>query len=154
MYEARLGTDWEDISGTEAIRRAYALGVAAAFGYENREEFDRLRSAPDTSYDRSIIDLAYQEGKHEAEVVHADSDAIDGDDVWDQLVEGTAPSDAGFDDTDDLVSGSPVARPITAIDFPSALERAGLLDGGKIGALGFPALLGSAPDSGTPDEDS
>ncbi|SHH11466.1 hypothetical protein [Halobaculum gomorrense] len=153
MYADRLGTDWEDISGTEAIRRAYALGVAAAFGYENRDEFDRLRAALDTSYDRSIIDLAYQEGKHEAAVVHADSDATDGDAVWDQLVEGAAPAGAaGLDDGDDIVSGSPIDRPITAVELPAALERAGLLEGGTgFGAPGFPSLLGSGPGNDDTD---
>ena len=148
MYETRLGTDWDDISGTEAIRRAYALGVAAAFGYENREEFDRLRDALDTSYDRSIIDLAYQEGKHEAEVIHADSNAVDGDAVWKQLIEGaTPPSDRST--LDDAVDGS-----ISATDWPSALERAGLLDGGNdLGALGFPSFLGSGPNSGNTGEE-
>lgn len=153
MYETRLGTDWEDISGTEAIRRAYALGVAAAFGYENSEEFDRLRGALDTSYDRSIIDLAYREGKHEAEVIHADSDATDGDDVWDRLIEGAAPPGAPAA-TDDHVDGSPVGRPTSATALPSSLQRAGLFDGGDDGALGFPGLLGSAPNSGTTDEES
>ncbi|WP_348613403.1 hypothetical protein [Halobaculum rarum] len=154
MYETRLGTDWEDISGTEAIRRAYALGVAAAFGYENREEFDRLRDALDTSYDRSIIDLAYQEGKHEAEVIHADSEATDGDAVWKQLIEGAAPP-SDLSDPDSSAEGSPTGRPITATEFPPALGRAGLLDGGDdLGALGFPAFLGSAPNSGSPDDES
>lgn len=154
MYDDRLGTDWEDISGAEAIRRAYALGVAAAFGYENREEFDRLRDALDTSYDRSIIDLAYQEGKHEAEVIHSDSEAADGDAVWRQLIEGAGPS-GDLSDPDSSPDGSPAGRAISATDFPSALDRAGLLDGGKdLDALGFPALLGSAPTSGYPDEES
>ena len=144
MYEERLGTDWTDISDDEAIRRAYALGVAAAFGYENREEFDRLREALDTSYDRSIIDLAYQEGKQEAQVVHADSDAVDGDDVWARLVEGAAPATLPDDEESDLAA--PSGRPITATDFPTALERAGLLEGGAdLEALGFPELLGRTP---------
>ncbi|MFC7097360.1 hypothetical protein [Halobaculum marinum] len=144
MYEDRLGTDWTDISDDEAIRRAYALGVAAAFGYENREEFDRLRQALDTSYDRSIIDLAYQEGKQEAQVVRADSDHVDGDDVWAQLVEGTAPTSPVDDDAFDRASAA--GRPITATDFPAALQRAGLLEGGaELGVLGFPELLGRTP---------
>lgn len=154
MYETRLGTDWEDISGTEAIRRAYALGVAAAFGYENREEFDRLREALDTSYDRSIIDLAYQEGKHEAEVIHDDTEATDGDAVWKQLIEGTTPP-SDLSGPDSAADRSPAGRPISATELPSALERAGLLDGGDdLGALGFPAFLGSAPNSGYPDDES
>ncbi|MFC7069916.1 hypothetical protein [Halobaculum lipolyticum] len=144
MYEEKLGTDWTDISADEAIRRAYALGVAAAFGYENREEFDRLRDALDTSYDRSIIDLAYREGKQEAKVVHADSDAVDGDDVWAHLVDGAAP--ARDSDDADLDLAGPSGRPITATEFPTALERAGLLDGGAdLEALGFPDLLGRTP---------
>ncbi|QZY00714.1 hypothetical protein [Halobaculum rubrum] len=154
MYETRLGTDWEDISGTEAIRRAYALGVAAAFGYENREEFDRLRDALDTSYDRSIIDLAYREGKHEAEVIHDDSEATDGDAVWKQLIEGDGPSGEPSD-PGSSANGSPVDRPTTATESPSALERAGLLEGGEdLGALGFPGFLGSEPNSGYPDDES
>ncbi|MXR42841.1 hypothetical protein GRX01_16025 [Halobaculum sp. WSA2] len=154
MYDDRLGTDWEDISGAEAIRRAYALGVAAAFGYENREEFDRLRDALDTSYDRSIIDLAYQEGKHEAEVIRSDSEAADGDAVWRQLIEGAGPS-GDPSDSDGSPDGSSAGQAISATDFPSAFDRAGLLDGGKdLDALGFPALLGSAPTSGYPDEES
>lgn len=154
MYEARLGTDWEDISGTEAIRRAYALGVAAAFGYENREEFDRLRDALDTSYDRSIIDLAYQEGKHEAEAINADGGATDGDAVWKQLIEGTASS-GDLSAPDSPPGGSPADRPITATELPPALERAGLLDGGDdLGALGYPEVLGSEPSSGYPDDES
>lgn len=144
MYEDRLGTDWTDISDEEAIRRAYALGVAAAFGYENREEFDRLRAALDTSYDRSIIDLAYQEGTQEARVVHAESDTDDGAAVWAQLV-GGAPSSPHSDDAD-VESPGPAGRPITATEFPAALRRAGLLDGGEdLDALGFPDLLGRSP---------
>ncbi|MFC6786904.1 hypothetical protein ACFQFH_13755 [Halobaculum halobium] len=153
MYETRLGTDWEELSGTEAIRRAYALGVAAAFGYENREEFDRLRGALDTSYDRSIIDLAYQEGKHEAEEVHADSEGADGDDVWEQLIEGTTPP-ADLSDSGGPDAGSPAGRPITATDLPSALGRVDLLEGGQdLDSLGFPALFGSTPGSEPSDED-
>ncbi|UIP00084.1 hypothetical protein Hbl1158_01550 [Halobaculum sp. CBA1158] len=144
MYEDTLGTDWDDISEEEAIRRAYALGVAATFGEGDSEEIDRLRDALDTSYDRSIIDLAYQEGKQEAGVVRADSEADSAEAVWEQLVEGVpGPADRRELEED---ANSPVDRPIGATAFPTALERAGLLDGGEnLDALGFPDLLGTRP---------
>jgi len=141
MYEEKLGTDWGDISGDEAIRRAYALGVAASFGYENDEEFDRL-NALDSSYDRSIIDLAHREGRREATVVRDDSDADSAEAVWTRLVEGTPPDDAAADG--EPSDPSPAGRPVDATEFPATLDRAGLLDGGRdLDALGFPALLGS-----------
>lgn len=146
MYEDRLGTDWEDISAEEAIRRAYALGVAAAFGYENREEFDRLRNALDTSYDRSIIDLAYQEGKQEAAVVHTDGEADDGEAVWSQLVEGATPHKPGDDSEDAPDSGSLVGTPIAAVDLPTLLDGVNFLDApSDLDVLGFPDLIGSSP---------
>ncbi|WP_435063439.1 hypothetical protein [Halobaculum sp. EA56] len=142
MYETRLGTDWEDIPEEEAIRRAYALGVAASFGYENREEFERLQDALDTSYDRSIVDLAYQEGKQEAAVVREDGETDTDEEVWDQLVTGVDPNA----DPGDADAGSAAGEPIAATGLPAALERAGLLDGGAdLDALGFPALLGASP---------
>lgn len=144
MYEERLGTDWEDIADEEAISRAYALGVAASFGYENREEFTRLRDSLDSSYDRSIIELAYQEGKQEAAVVRSEyEDDADDESVWDHLVEGGVPPgplDAREEEAPEL---SPASGPIGATDFPQALERAGLLEGGAdLGTLGFPSVLG------------
>ncbi|WP_277554473.1 hypothetical protein [Halobaculum limi] len=144
MYEERLGTDWEDISGEEAISRAYALGVAASFGYENREEFTRLRDSIDSSYDRSIIELAYQEGKQEAAVVRSEhEDDADDESVWDHLVEGGVPPGPLDARDDPATEMSPAGQSIGATDFPAALERAGLLDGGEdLGSLGFPSALG------------
>jgi len=148
MYEDKLGTGWGDISGEEAIRRAYALGVAACFGYENDEELERLLNALDSSYDRSIIDLAYREGRQEATVVRDDSDAGSEEDVWTRLVEGVRPD--GADADVDAAGPSPAGNPIDATDFPAALDRAGLLSGGRdLDALGFPDHLGApSPDDG------
>lgn len=154
MYGDRLGTDWEELSGDEAIRRAYALGVAAAFGYEDREEFDRLREAIDTSYDRSIVDLAYREGQREAEVLRRDDDEVapdDADAVWTQLVEGGRDADGSGDGGD---PPGPDGRPVVATGLPTALERAGLFDGGAdLDALDLPGLLGGSARPRTGSEE-
>ena len=134
MYDERLGTDWTDISDAEAIDRAFALGVAASFGYEDRVEFDRLREALDTAYDRSIIDLAYEEGRHKAD--RLSGDASEGD-VWDRLV---GPDDDGPTGP----RGSPPANSGVgpAGGRPRLLDRFDLLEGGaNLGALRPPAFL-------------
>lgn len=146
MYEERLGTDWTDISDDEAIDRAFALGVAAAFGHEDRVEFDRLRAALDTAYDRSIIDLAYEEGRGKAEGLSRESDSET--DVWDRLVgvsDGRATERRGGDGPDSGSSGGPGP----AGGRPSLLDRAGLLEGGEeLGALGRPSFLDAADREG------
>ncbi|ESP89571.1 hypothetical protein [Candidatus Halobonum tyrrellensis] len=137
MYEERLGTDWTDISDDEAIDRAFALGVAAAFGHEDRVEFDRLRTALDTAYDRSIIDLAYEEGRGKAEGLRRDADSET--DIWEHLVgvSDGRPTDRGGDPDTGSEDG-----PGPAGGRPSLLDRAGLLEGGEeMGALGRPPLL-------------
>lgn len=142
MYEERLGTDWVDLSEAEAIDRAFALGVASAFGYENREEFDRLRGALDSSYDRSIIDLAHQEGKQKA--LRLQGEVPDRTALWDRLV--------GTDDLSDRGSASGARPPDPegapgnelpeSLHRPENLARAGLLEGGKdLGALQYPRFL-------------
>ncbi|WP_435146703.1 hypothetical protein [Halobaculum sp. P14] len=154
MYEERLGTDWTDISPDEAIRRAYALGVAASFGYRNDDEFDRLRDALDTSYDRSIIDLAYQEGKQTATELRGTDDVDGADDIWTHLVTGASPTDPGdVDAEDDPGTPGPAGEFPTMLDRAALLDRAELLDGGAdLGALGFPSLLGSPTDRSDAEE--
>ncbi|QLG28417.1 hypothetical protein HUG10_13055 [Halorarum halophilum] len=148
MYEERLGTDWEDLSEVEAIDRAFALGVASEFGYENQEEFDRLLAALDSSYDRSIIDLAYQEGRQKARVLRGD--VPDRGDVWDRLV----GDDGATRDGD--VAGSPPGpggERGPAGRLPESLDRVGLLDGGDdLGALQYPRFLRSRSDDGDANE--
>lgn len=134
MYDERLGTDWTDIPDEEAIDRAFALGVAASFGHEDRVEFDRLREALDTAYDRSIIDLAYEEGRHKADGFGGD--APEGD-VWDRLV---GASDAGDVAAPRDASAGDGVGP--AGERPGLFDRAALLEGGAdLGALRPPAFL-------------
>lgn len=139
MYDERLGTDWTEISADEAIDRAFALGVAAAFGYENRAEFDRLLGALDTAYDRSIIDLAYEEGRQEADGLSGDTSERE---VWDSLV-GAADANAGRRRS----PPGPTDGPGPAGERPSMLDRLDLLEGGAdLGALRRPAFLATDRD--------
>lgn len=137
MYEDRLGTDWETLSGAQAIDRAFALGVASVFGYENREEFERLRAALDSSYDRSIIDLSYREGKGKARELRGET--TDRTAVWEQLVEPEDGSTAGSGPGDPPHPGaerSPVG------DLPGNIDRIDLLEGGDgLEALQYPRFL-------------
>ena len=148
MYEERLGTDWEDLSEAEAIDRAFALGVASEFGYENQEEFDRLLAALDSTYDRSIIDLAYQEGRQKARALRGE--VPDGGDVWDRLVgddDATQSGDATGAPPNSGAERGPAGK------LPESLDRAGLLEGGdELGALQYPRFLRGRSDDGDPNE--
>jgi len=86
LYESHFATDWEDVDRDEASRRAYAIGVAEKLGEHNREELEALYEAVETNYARSIVELAYQEGRQEAsEVTAADREK---EAVWTDLIEG------------------------------------------------------------------
>ncbi|ACV12031.1 conserved hypothetical protein [Halorhabdus utahensis DSM 12940] len=85
MYERTYGTDWETLGKDEAAERAFALGVAAEIGAGNPEEYERVLQAGGTSYDRSLIELAYQEGKRKA--AGRRGDVEESTTVWAELVE-------------------------------------------------------------------
>ncbi len=97
MYDDRYGTDWETLNRETAVERAYALGVATACGAADEHERERLIAVGETTYDRSMIELAYQEGK-----THADAHEqklSDAQSVWADLVGTTdpvAPSERAF----------------------------------------------------------
>jgi hypothetical protein len=82
MYDRTFGTDWERLDREEAIERAFALGVASWCGREHDGELERLREALSGSYDRSIVELAYEEGYALARDLDDDVEA-----VWDRLVD-------------------------------------------------------------------
>lgn len=146
MYEERLGTGWKDLSEEEVIDRTFALGVASVFGYENEEEFDRLYDALDSSYDRSIVDLAYEEGKQEARQLRGEGP--DEAAVWDELVGGGGASE---DSTPSGSSPYPASERSPAEKRPESLDRATLIKGGRnLEALRRPSFLRSGS---TDDED-
>jgi len=94
MYEDSFDTDWdpENVGREEAVWRAYALGAAAALGDTHPGEYRKLVSATG----RSLVEMAYDEGKTEA--ANLDSELAaggDGDDlefpdretaVWSKLI--------------------------------------------------------------------
>ncbi|RKD93883.1 hypothetical protein [Halopiger aswanensis] len=64
MYERTFGTDWDTLENRdEALRRAFALGVAECLGEAHPDERERLADAVETAYDRRFVDLAYRKGR-------------------------------------------------------------------------------------------
>lgn len=117
MYEQSFDTDWdpEDVGREEAVWRAYALGAAAALGDTYPGEYRKLVSATG----RSLVEMAYDEGKTDAADLDSElaSGAGDDDDldfpdretaVWSKLItyreeEGDEIAvDRGGRDRDDL----------------------------------------------------
>ena len=143
--------DEETLSPDEAIRRAHALGVAAAFGADTEAALAEVRSSLDATYDRSIVDLAYREGKGDADAYGSSGPDAPRD-------EGSRDGPAGDADRPGAPgSGAASARDgaptpagtrTTATELPAVLERTGLLDGGAdAGALDFPEGLGDPTEN-------
>lgn len=77
--------DWDDLDRSSGSRRAYALGVASVLGHGRPAEYDRIKQAADTTYDKTIIELAYNEGRRLASSEYDDSTSPEA--VWETLVE-------------------------------------------------------------------
>lgn len=83
MYERAFGTDWTELDRKAAIERAFALGVAKACGQSNPEEYARVQESLPGSYDRSIVELAYEEGRTKALKLDQRGEA----EIWETLVD-------------------------------------------------------------------
>ena len=117
MYERTYGTDWETLGKDEATERAFALGVAAVIDEPDPDEYDRVLETAASSYDRSIVELAYQEGKRKAS---GEREAVEEDEaVWDSLVEDEGPKTTV--DEDEIPTGD-------RDGLPAALESLDMLD--------------------------
>ncbi|MFW6317927.1 MAG: hypothetical protein ACOC06_05600 [Halorubrum sp.] len=128
MYERTFGTEWEDLTREEAVERAFALGVAAGVDSPRPEELDRVLEAFPGSYDRSIVELAYDEGRTKALEAKAERDDPDDEDVWRSLVDG---------------AGTPREPPVPAA-LPGAIRELTLTDGPREGppsSLDLPSML-------------
>lgn len=112
-YEQQYGTDWETIDPEEAVERAYALGVAASLGEYDRDELDALREEMNSSYNTSMVELAFQEGKNEGK----EAEAEETEKVWSELVVG----EVAFEE-DDLPTGGRTGLP-EAMDITDVLDR-------------------------------
>ena len=88
MYEETYSTDWTSLSREQSIKRAFALGVATGCGYPNPTEYDRLVGAVETAYDRSIVELAFQEGVSKGKDKY--NNGMTSKQVWETLVEHSA----------------------------------------------------------------
>ncbi|MHB9287687.1 hypothetical protein ACKVMT_11705 [Halobacteriales archaeon Cl-PHB] len=115
-YEAAYGTDWDALSKDEAIDRAYALGVAASLGEYLPEELEAIRGEMGSAYNKSVVDLAFEEGKNEGLEADAPSEAEAA--VWAELVEGETVTV----DEEDVPTGGRDGLP-DAIDKMDALDR-------------------------------
>jgi len=115
LYHAEYD-EWDALDKDEATERAYAIGVAERLGEYNREELEAIYDEMGTNYNRSMVELAYREGRQEARAAAEATDA-DGDAVWADLVEG------------ETILVDPDDRPTGGRDgLPSALDPTELLD--------------------------
>ncbi|MDZ5812693.1 hypothetical protein U4E84_15210 [Halorubrum sp. AD140] len=128
MYDRTFGTGWDDLDREEAVRRAFALGVAEGVGNRRPEELDRVLEAFPGAYDRSLVELAYDEGRTKAlEVVEG---ADDPEEVWNDLVDGAGvprepPIRAALPGaiTELTLTRGPRGGPPSSLDFPSMLRK-------------------------------
>ena len=129
MYESTFSEEWSHLPRDEAVERAYALGVAAACGHDNREEYEEIKSAADTSYDRSLIELSFDQGKSQA--LQLQSSGTEPEHIWDQLVESSSAElpdrDSGLPDAlgpaELLERFEQLEGPPSTLDKPSFLSR-------------------------------
>ena len=128
MYERTFGTEWDELTRDEAVRRAFALGVAEGVGNGRPEEVERVMEAFPDAYDRSLVELAYDEGRTKA--LNAAAEADDPKAVWTALVDETGaprepPVRAALPGaiTDLTLTRSPEGGPPSSLDFPSMLRK-------------------------------
>ncbi|WP_262178865.1 hypothetical protein [Haloarcula laminariae] len=115
-YEREFDSGWESMDKDEATTRAYAIGVAERLGEDNREALKAIYAEMESAYHRSMVELAYEEGRNEAKAA-ADPGADDADAVWAELVQGEVTTV----DPDDV--------PTSGRDsLPGALDSGDLLD--------------------------
>ncbi|MCL9816113.1 hypothetical protein [Natronocalculus amylovorans] len=87
MYEQTYDTDWVSLSREESIERGFALGVATACGCPNEKEYQRLVASVETTYDQSIVELAFREGLAKGKDKY--NNGMTSNQVWEMLVEPT-----------------------------------------------------------------
>ena len=122
MYERSFGTDWESLPIEETTERAYALGVATELGSPNDDEYERLLTEAGTSYEQSIVELAFEEGKRKAA---GERDVVEeATSVWDSLVEDGLKTTVA---EEDIPTGDRDGLP-AALDSLDLLDRPGADD--------------------------
>ena len=66
MYEEAFGFEWDHLSEEDALRRMYALGVAAVLDERHPDEYRRIMRQASTAYRRSVLELSFKEGQQHA----------------------------------------------------------------------------------------
>lgn len=66
MYEETFETDWHHLDRRDAVERSFAIGVATVLGGDLLDEYERIRADASSAYDRTLIELAFNEGKRAA----------------------------------------------------------------------------------------
>ena len=113
-YEREFDTGWDTLDKDEATTRAYAIGVAERLGEFNRDELEAIYAEMDSAYNRSMVELAYEEGRNEAKTATESDDA---DDIWAELVQ------------DEVTTVDPESVPEPEREsLPDALDSGELLD--------------------------
>ena len=116
LYERKYDTGWETLDKDEATDRAYAIGVAERLGEYNREELEAIYAEMSSAYHKSMVELAYDEGRNEAKEA-AETTSADRDALWADLING----EKTYIDEDDAPTGG-------RDGLPPALEPSELLD--------------------------
>ncbi|MDY6817424.1 MAG: hypothetical protein SVG88_02090 [Halobacteriales archaeon] len=116
MYKETFGTEWHDLDRNELVDRAFALGVAASLGENYPDELDRLLAETTGSYEESLIELAYEEGRTKARKHQRTEDVDDPEAVWESLIDAEERTSR---DTD---------GPTVQTDLPTAISQVDFLD--------------------------
>lgn len=120
----------DEYTSEEVLERAYALGVESVCGDRDDEAYRRLKERSPDTYDRSIVELAYEEGR--AEALELEADVEDNETVWEQLVETaldpevtdrTGPSGGPPEFLSGGERSGPAAELPDSLDLPSFLRR-------------------------------
>jgi hypothetical protein len=115
-YEQTYGTNWGTLTVDQAMTRAYALGVAASLGEYHPDELEAIRNEMGSAYERSVVDLAFEEGKNEGR--EHDGESNGGERTWNELVEDEPVTI----EPEEIPTGGRTGLP-EAVDRMEALER-------------------------------
>ncbi|ADQ66271.1 hypothetical protein C499_09229 [Halogeometricum borinquense DSM 11551] len=118
MYERAFDLDWDSLSAEEALRRMYALGISTELGHTYDDERTRILRIANTAYQRSVLDLAYNEGRNAIRDHRAEYESDEA--AWENLIEAKGI------DVDPSVGDIDVDE--TPNELPGAVERASMLD--------------------------
>jgi hypothetical protein len=122
-YEQSYSTDWDALSVDEAVTRAYALGVAASLDEYETDELEAIRGETESAYERSVVDLAFEEGKNEGR--EQDLKGHEDEEVWRSLVDGDAGRTEADSETDSTTLPEAVDR-IEALEQPTPGENSAI----------------------------